>query len=559
MTLPPTPAHWPAGVPRVLTTPRTSLYHNLETTAARFPDKVGVWFYARELTYQQIHDETARLSGHLQRHGVRRGDRVLVWLQNCPQFIIACHAIWRSGAVVVPLSPMLTPDELRFYLSDAGITVGVVGAELHEKASSAGLGHAIVTSYGEGVLHSPVPVPEAFGIPARAMGANATWEQALSGPVGQVVPVEPHDLAVMPYTSGTTGQPKGCMHSHESVQANVHSASVWVRSTCEDVAFGTLPFFHVTGMVNSMLAVVAVGAKVVLMSRWDREAAVALIRLQGCTLWSNTATMIIDLLARPNLDASDLRSLRWVGGGGAPLPEAVGRQFQALTGFQYLEGYGLSETMAQTHRNPPGAPKLQCLGVPLPSTSARIINPDTLQEVPNGETGEIIVSGPQVMRGYWNRPEANDEAFLELDGQRFFRTGDLGYVDDEGYFFMVDRLKRMINAAGLKIWPSEVESVLYRHPAVQQACVISVPDQRTGERARALIVLKSDARVTGEELALWAREHLATYKIPREWQFVEGLPLAPTGKVNWRALQEQAREDAGSVASGSGAPGGASR
>ncbi|AFZ68421.1 long-chain-fatty-acid--CoA ligase [Deinococcus peraridilitoris] len=538
----PLPSYWPEGVPRFLTTPRSSLYHNLETTAARFPDKVGLWFYGRELTFAELLRDAARLSGHLQRQGVGKGDRVLVWLQNSPQFVTACHAVWRAGGVVVPLSPMLTAQELSFFLADAGIRVGVVGAELYTKARAAGLGHAVVANCCVGTENSPVPVPETLQADEHAEGGDVTWAQALSGAEGEVVPVGFDDLAVMPYTSGTTGRPKGCMHTHGNVQANVHAAGVWVRSSCEDISLGTLPFFHVTGLVNSMLSVVAGGSKLVMMARWDRVTAITLIREQGCTLWTNTATMIVDLLAQPGLTQEDFRSLRRVSGGGAPLPEAVGRRFEELAGFRFLEGYGLSETMAQTHTNPPQAPKLQCLGVPIPSTQARIIDPETLTELGPGETGEIVVSGPQVMQGYWQRPEANAEAFVELGGTRFLRSGDLGYVDDEGYFFMVDRLKRMINAAGLKVWPAEVENVLYKHPAVLQACVISVPDERTGERARALIVLREGQSATGEQIAEWAREHLAAYKIPRDWQIVDGLPVAGTGKINWRALQEQVRQ-----------------
>ena len=531
-------------LPRVLpelAVPRTSLHHNLEVTAARYPNKVGVWFYGREVTFGELYEDAARIAGHLQRIGVQRGDRVLVWMQNSPQFIVACHAVWRSGAVVVPLSPMLVSQELRFFLADAGVRVGLVGAELYPKAREAGLEHAVVASYGAGVSDSPVPAPEVFALPETAEANDVTWTQALAGDAGEVVPVAADDLAVMPYTSGTTGRPKGCMHTHGTVQANVTAGTAWVNSNNADVQLATLPFFHVTGMVNSMLAPIYGGGRIALLTRWDRQVAADVMERLGVTLWTNTATMVIDLLANPNLRPEQLRTLRYITGGGAALPAAVGAHLENITGLRYCEGYGLSETMAQTHTNPPERPKLQCLGVPVFNTRARIIDPETLEDVADGQQGEIAVSGPQVFLGYWNRPEATAEAFFERDGRRWFRTGDLGYRDPEGYYFMVDRLKRMVNVSGMKVWPAEVESTLFKHPAVQQACVIGVPDARTGERARALIVLRPGQQATGEEIAEWAREHLAAYKIPRDWQFVESLPVGGTGKVNWRALQEQAR------------------
>ncbi|ADV65790.1 long-chain-fatty-acid--CoA ligase [Deinococcus maricopensis] len=529
--------YWPANLPRTLDVPRTSLYHNLDVSAARYPEKTALHFYGREVTYRELLEQTARLSGQLQRAGVGRGDRVLVWFQNSPQFVVAAHAVWRAGGVVVPLSPMLVPDELRFFLADAGITVGVVGAELYAKARAAGLGRIVVGSYGEGIPDAPA----ALAVPAVAEGDDVTWADALAGEPGVVVPVGAEDLAVLPYTSGTTGRPKGCMHTHGSVQANVVAGGAWVHATSSDVQLATLPYFHVTGMVNSMLAPIYGGSAAVVMNRWDRQVAADLMERYGVTLWTNTATMVIDLLANPNLRPEQLRTLRFITGGGAALPAAVGAHLENLTGLRYAEGYGLTETMAQTHTNPAGRPKLQCLGIPVFGTSARILNPDTLEDVPDGQTGEIVVSGPQVFQGYWQRPDATAEAFLEREGQRYFRTGDLGYRDAEGYYFFTDRLKRMVNVSGMKVWPAEVESALFQHPAVQQACVIGVPDARTGERARALIVLKAGASATGEEIEAWAREHLAAYKIPRDWQFVDALPIGGTGKVNWRALQEQAR------------------
>ncbi|GGN47384.1 MULTISPECIES: long-chain-fatty-acid--CoA ligase [Deinococcus] len=537
-----TARYWPEGKPRTLTLPRTGVMHNLRVSAERYPDRVALWHYGRTWTYAQLHEQATRLAGHLAARGVQRGDRVAVWMQNSPEWAIAAFAAWQLGAVVVPLAPMLQAREFGFFLQDAGIRTGVVGAELYDRARQAGLGHAVVANVMRGAHATPgVPIPDGLDVTPELHGDDVTLETALQAAPAPEAPVTADDLCIMPYTSGTTGLPKGCMHTHRSVQANVFGAGAWVDGNVEDVFLAALPFFHVTGFINSLMSALSIGAQVVIMSRWDRDAARTLIRDHTVTLWTNTPTMVIDLMASPNFDPADLRSLRNVTGGGASLPAAVGQRLLDQTGIMFLEGYGLSETMAQSHSNPKGRQKLQCLGVPLFNVDARIVDLDSGRELPVGETGEIVLRGPQVMQGYWNRPDATAEAFTEISGERFFRTGDLGYMDDEGYFYFADRLKRMVNVSGMKVWPAEVENQLHAHPAIQEACVISVPDDRSGERARALVVLRPGASATPAELEGWAREQMATYKVPRDWQFVESLPRSPTGKVAWRQLQEAAR------------------
>jgi len=229
-----------------------------------------------------------------------------------------------------------------------------------------------------------------------------------------------------------------------------------------------------------------------------------------------------------------------VGGGGAPLPEVIGEKLFQLLGTRYTEGYGLSETISQTHMNPPERPKLQCIGIPIFDVDARVIDPDTLQELGPNEQGEIVINGPQVLKEYWRRPEETKKAFIELEGKKFLRTGDIARYDEEGYFFMVDRVKRMINASGFKVWPAEVESVLYRHPAIQQACVIGIPDPHRGETVKAYVILKQDERgeYCEQDIIEWAKEHMAAYKYPRLVQFVDSFPMSASGKLQWRKLQE---------------------
>jgi fatty-acyl-CoA synthase len=281
----------------------------------------------------------------------------------------------------------------------------------------------------------------------------------------------------------------------------------------------------------------------VLMTRWNRDTAAELIQRYRVTGWSNISTMMIDFLANPRISEYDLSSLEGIGGGGAPLPAAVGERLLAMTGLQYVEGYGLSETMAQTHANPSDRAKMQCLGIPLFDLDARVVEPATLEEMGPNVDGEILVSGPQVFLGYWNKPEETAQAFVELDGKRFFRTGDLGHYDEEGYFFHTDRIKRMINASGFKVWPAEVETLLYRHPAVQEACVIASPDERRGEAVKALVVLRESHKgTTPEQIIGWARGEMAAYKCPHHVELVESLPKSASGKVLWRVLQEQERE-----------------
>jgi fatty-acyl-CoA synthase len=289
-----------------------------------------------------------------------------------------------------------------------------------------------------------------------------------------------------------------------------------------------------------MNGVIYGGATVVLLPRWDRDAAAICVQRYRVTGIAFITAMVIDFMSNPKLGEYDLSSLRSVGGGGAAMPKAVAAAMEQKLRLKFREGYGMSETMAATHSNPPDRPKEQCLGIPIFDVDARVVEPGTTRELPQGETGEIIVHGPGVMQGYWNQPEATAEAFVEIDGKRFLRTGDLACVDEEGYFFFVDRLKRMINAAGFKVWPAEVEAMLYHHPAIQEACVIAAEDARRGETVKAVIVLKPGfaGKVTEQEITDWSHDNMAAYKVPRIVQFVDSLPKSGAGKVMWRTLQD---------------------
>ena len=540
---------WPKRLPKSLPIPETTIYDNLEVTTKRYPDKTAIVFYGNEISYKQLHKEVNQLAGYLQQElRVEKGDRVVLYMQNSPQYMIAYYAIMRVDAVVVPINPMNVKDEVSFYLADCDAKVAIVGQELMPEIKpclgSSPLKKIIVATYSDYAQHDvEYAIPPVVAAAKESFHSEAIidWEETLAAnknprPSEAIA----DDLCCLPYTSGTTGKPKGCMHTHKTLQATLLGGIVWANSSPADVGLSTLPLFHVTGMQHSMNGPIYLGGTMVLMTRWDRDVALTLIERYQVTRWTNISTMVVDFLANPRLTKGAIKSLKMIGGGGAPLPEAVGEKLYELTGLRYVEGYGLTETMSQIHQNPLERPKLQCLGMPQFDVDARVVDPVTLKELGPNEEGEIIVTGNQIFKGYWNRPEETKGAFVKLDGKEFFRTGDIARYDEEGYFFIVDRVKRMINASGFKVWPAEVEMTLYKHPSVQNACVIGVPDARRGETVKAFIVLNEQGKgTTEEEIISWSKEHMATYKIPRIVQFLDALPMSGSGKILWRKLQEQ--------------------
>ena len=541
-------------------TSSNSLLDSLWESAARWPQKTALVFCDQRTTYEELTRQVELLAGALHGLGVERGDRVLLDMQNTPQLVIAHFAILRANAVVVPVNPMNRRRELEHCICDAGARVAIVTADLAREMVEASdalppsmrLKHLVVSGFRDSfdpTATHPLSVTPAWldwllaehSRPTLEGGEVHSWTELMSA---AKCPPErlagSADMALLPYTSGTTGRPKGCVHHHRGLLHNAAASKAWFGMTEQSVVLAAVPMFHITGIVAVMYAAITAGVTMVIMPRWDRDVAAHLILKWKVTSWISIPTMVVDIMASPQLKEYALGSLVSVGGGGAAMPQAVAQRLLEEFKLKYQEGYGLTETAGPSHSNPAERPKQQCLGVPFIGVDARVVDPETLKEVTRGEPGEIVVHGPQVFQGYWNRPEASAAAFVQIEGKRFFRTGDIGRVDEEGYYFMTDRLKRMINASGFKVWPAEVELMMYRHPAIQEACVIATRDAYRGESVKAVVVLRRTHLGTRPtEIAAWCRQEMAAYKVPREVVFVDALPKSASGKVLWRQLQEE--------------------
>lgn len=541
-------AVWPPGVSKTLALPDTTVHEVFEKAATAHPARDAIVYYGKHYTYADLRRMVDHLAGHLQgKAHVRKGDRVLIYMQNAPHYVIAYYAILKIGAVVIPVNPMNRQAELEHLLGDTGARVVIAGADLvpHLVPLADRIDHIIAAQYAEMAdAGYDIPLPTPLGEIIEVDAANVTpWRDIMADPIApKPVAVSTDDLAVIPYSSGTTGQPKGCMHSHKTVLVTALGSVQWNPTDEKDVHLVSLPFFHVTGMQSSMNGPLSAGGCLVIMSRWNREIAATFIERYKVTRWRSISTMAIDMVNDPNVGRYDLSSLQAIGGGGAAMPEAIAEKLFNITGLDYIEGYGLSETMAASHINPAQAPKRQCLGIPVFGVDCRVLDVASGAELGPGEVGEIVTAGPQMFLGYWNNKAATDAVFFEKDGKTFFHTGDLGYYDEQGYFFMVDRVKRMINAAGLKIWPAEVEALMHRHPDIAEACVIGAPDARRGETVKAYVVLQPGKTVAAAEIIEWCKGVMAAYKCPRDVVFVDALPKSGAGKVLWRVLMDQEKQ-----------------
>ncbi|MGR3637677.1 MAG: long-chain-fatty-acid--CoA ligase [Shimia sp.] len=541
------PDFWPAEKSWTFDRPDTPVDVNLDKTVAKWGDRIGITYNGADYTYSDIATRVSALAGYLHHVGLTKGDRVLLYTQNCPQYIIAFYAILRAGGAVVPVNPMNKQAEIDYLVEDTGAKIAVCALELSASILPAlnrgDLQTLIGTRMTDMGLSGFDLVPENMAqamseAEAEALGMTGFQSAIDAGHTPAPRDTTSDDLAVIPYSSGTTGNPKGCVHTHRTVMASLVAGVIWNPTTEVTVHLGALPFFHVTGMMNGMHAPLMTGGRNVILPRWSSKLAAGLIERFKIARWRSIATMAIDLVNDPNFETYDLSSLEMIGGGGAAMPEAIAGKLKEMTGLDYVEGYGLSETMAATHVNPIHAPKRQCLGQPVYEVDSRVLEIGGDTEMPHGEVGEIVMHAPQNFLGYWQRPNETKKAFVEIDGVPFFRSGDIGYRDADGYFFMVDRVKRMVNAAGFKVWPAEIEMLMLHHPDIAECCVIAAKDDRRGECVKAVIIPRTEARdtLTEQEIIDWCRTQMSAYKCPSIVEFVDDLPRSGAGKVLWKNL-----------------------
>ena len=548
--------HYPPGVPKSISYPKVPFYHLLRESAARFPDRAAIIFYdgaeGRELSatsYAALDGESDWFAAGLSALGIGRGDRVAYFLQNSPALVVGFYGILKAGAVVVPCNPMYRGEELGHQLRDSEAKAILCESGLYplveQVAASTGLEHIIVTGGPrEGEAQSPdqqVHLMEALVESQKGRTAVRPFRYPAIDPV--------RDLAFLPYTGGTTGAPKGSMLTHQNLVVNTLQFKTWFQyRTGEEVFVAALPLFHIGGIAGVMNVPLAAGATIVLFRRFHPLGVLQAIQDYRATRFLGVPTMYIALLNQPESPSFDLTSLRASRTSAASLPAAVKGAFDGLVGHEVLiEGYGLTETSPLTHVNPTHRARAGSIGVPLPDTDARIVDAEKGTEVlPVGQAGELVLRGPQVMRGYWRNPEETGAALR--DGWLF--TGDLASMDEEGYFCIVDRKKDVINAAGFKVWPREVEEVLYQHPHIRAAAVVGVPDSYRGETVKAVVVLKKEHgfpsdKVAREEIVNFCRRELAAYKVPRLVELRDSLPISGAGKVLRRVLRDAAADDSG--------------
>ncbi|WP_084134803.1 long-chain-fatty-acid--CoA ligase [Paenibacillus harenae] len=550
--------HYPAEIPASLDYPDQSIVQFLLNAVNRYPNHAALHFMGKTVTYRELHADALRLAAGLQSLGVTKGDRVAIMLPNCPQAVIAYYGVLLAGGVVVQTNPLYVERELEHQMADSGavaiITVDLLYARLARvRGEQPGSGplpqlrHAVITSIKDGL---PFPKSMLYPLKQRKEGFRAdipygklgvvSYKRLLAAGTEHAALPEPargSDLAVLQYTGGTTGTPKGVMLTHRNLTANTLQTSAWCYKAVDgkEKFLAALPLFHVFGLTVLMNMSVSRAGTLVLLPRFETETVLRTINRQKPTIFPGAPTMYVALINHKAAASNDLSSINVCISGSAGLPLEVQEQFEAMTGGKLIEGYGLTEASPVTHANPLwGKRKIGTIGLPFPDTDAAVVNPVTGERLPAGELGELVIRGPQVMQGYWNKPLETD---LVLRGG-WLHTGDLATMDEDGFFTIMDRMKDVIIAGGFNIYPREVEEVLFEHPAVREAAVIGVKDAYRGESVKAFIVLKEGWQVSQSQLDRWCRERLAAYKVPHHYSFKETLPKTMVGKVLRRKLQE---------------------
>ena len=491
-----------------------SLATNLSVAARRQPQRPALLFEGDVTTYGELDDETTRVAGLLLQRGLEPGDRVGIMLPNVPEFASIYYGVLRAGGVVVPMNVLLKRREVAFYLGDSGAKLIFAW---HGFAAEAAAG---ATEAGADCL---VVEPDDF---ARSLNQTAAEHAVAERGAG--------DTAVILYTSGTTGQPKGAQLTHGNLSVNADVSKALFSLASEDVILGALPLFHAFGQTCGLNAAIAAGASLALIPRFDAATALEVIERDQVTVFEGVPTMYAALLHHPARARADVRTLRVCVSGGAALPVELLRGFERAFGCMILEGYGLSETSPVACFNHPDRERIPgSIGTPVEGVEMKLVDVDRRDAAP-GDAGEIAIRGHNVMKAYWNRPDATAEA---IDADGWFYSGDIGRVDEDGYYFIVDRKKELIIRGGYNVYPREVEEVLYEHPAIREAAVVGVPDTDLGEEVAAAVALRPGAEVTESEIRDYVKANVAAYKYPRHVWFVDELPKGPTGKILKRAIQ----------------------
>ncbi|NGQ94420.1 long-chain fatty acid--CoA ligase [Brevibacillus sp. SYP-B805] len=548
-------ASYPPEIPASLEYPRVPLTHFLVEAASAYPQHAALYFMGKRISYGELLTMSYRFAHALIARGVKKGDRIAIMLPNAPQAVVAFYGALFAGATVVMTNPLYTERELIHQLNDSGaetiITLDMLYNRVRSVKASTPLKRIIITSVADFLpfvkkLFYPLAQRKQGQKPPQIPYGDDTesflslLKESAANPVE--VEVDPErDLALLQYTGGTTGVSKGVMLSHRNLVANAYQcqAVLYKMKPGNERIVGALPLFHVYGLTAVMNVGIKMAGEIILIPRFDVKQILTTINKLKPTIFPGAPTMYIALINHPDLPKYDLSSIEACVSGSAPLPVEVQQRFEAITKGKLVEGYGLTEASPVTHSNPLWGHRISgSIGLPWPDTDCKIVDPVTGEELPQGEIGELAVSGPQVMLGYWNRPE--ETAATLKDG--WLLTGDMAYMDEKGYFYIVDRKKDLIIAGGYNIYPREVEEVLFEHPAVQEAAVIGVPDPYRGETVKAFIVLKQGHETTAEELDQHCRKRLAAYKVPRQYEFRSELPKTMVGKVLRRKLQEEEKE-----------------
>lgn len=549
-------AHYPEEIPHSIVYPEQPLPLFLTKAAAEYGDKTAIQFMGKELSYKELHESALKMAAYLKKIGIQKGDRVAIMLPNTPQAVISFYGVLYADAVVVQFNPLYKEREIEYQLKDSGakamIVLDLLYPRLQKIIRSTPLEHVVVTAikdylpFPKNVIY-PFIQKKQTGIVVQVENRNNNhfFTKIMEETAVKEVPLQTdveNDPAVLQYTGGTTGFPKGVILTHKNLVANASMCGAWMYKyrPGEEVILGVIPFFHVYGMTTVMILGVMQGYKMVLLPKFDVKTTLKTIQKQKPTIFPGAPTIYIGLLNSGHIHQYDLSSIDACISGSAPLPVEVQQKFEAVTGGKLVEGYGLTETSPVTHANFIwGARVPGSVGVPWPDTDAVILSMQTGEPVQQpGEKGEIAVKGPQVMKGYWNRPDETEQSFKG----GWFLTGDIGYMDEQGFFYIVDRKKDMIIAGGFNIYPREVEEVLYEHDAIQEAVVVGVPDPYRGETVKAFIVLKEGQHITEKELDDFCRSHLAVFKVPRIYEFREELPKTAVGKILRRVLVDEEKQ-----------------